>query len=111
MKKQKSIFIAISLLLHLAMLTFAFETTENKSSKIVPPSESDVPRVNENEKKAETTETGRSEWHSKSVKISMHRETLPSVVIESEFITSLRAEVLLLVIVSAGFHTLALQKL
>lgn len=93
------------------MLAFAFDTAETELSRIVPPSESDAPLTVEDEKRGEDAETNSTEWNSKSAKISMYREELPSVVIEREFVTSLRTEMLLLVIVSACFHTVAYLKL
>jgi hypothetical protein len=111
MNKQKSILIAVSLLLHVAILAFAFETTEVESSKIIQPAEIGLQPVKENERKQETTQTDEAKWNTKSVKVSMYREELPSVVIEREFVTSLRTEMLLLVIVSACFHTVAYLKL
>ena len=111
MKKQKSILIGISLLLHLAMLGFSFDTTEVESSRIVQPVESGIVPINESEKKVEITETTGAKWNTNSAKISMYRQEMPSVVVEKEFVTSLNTGVLLLVILSAVFHAFTFLKL
>tara|TARA_B100001971_G_scaffold158807_1_gene148653 strand:+ start:547 stop:933 length:387 start_codon:yes stop_codon:yes gene_type:complete len=111
MKKQKGILIAISLLLHLAILALAFDTTEIESSRVVQPAQSGLQPVKESEKKESVTHTDEAKWNSNSVKISMYREDLPGVVVEQEFVASLKEGMLLVVILSAGFHTTAFLKL